>query len=68
MDGKRRFLLAAIAALAVLASADISHAQQEILAMPRLGGYTAASDNSIGAGGVGRPLVSPYTNLPMINV
>jgi hypothetical protein len=64
---KRRFLLTAIASACWLALTGTSQAQQEILAMPRIGGYTVAPDNAIGAGGVGRPLVSPYTNLPLID-
>jgi hypothetical protein len=40
-----------------------SHAQQ-ILASPRMGGYpTGGPPEPIGAGGVGRPAVSPYANL-----
>ncbi len=43
--------------------AGTSHAQQ-ILASPRVGGYpTGGPLDPIGAGGVGRPSVSPYTNL-----
>jgi hypothetical protein len=36
---------------------------QDILAMPRVGGYSSGPDAPIGAGGVGRPAVSPYMNL-----
>jgi hypothetical protein len=45
------------------ALAGTSHAQQ-ILASPRVGGYpTGGQLEPIGAGGVGRPAVSPYVNL-----
>ena len=45
------------------ALAGTSHAQQ-ILASPRIGGYpTGGPPEPIGAGGVGRPAVSPYVNL-----
>jgi hypothetical protein len=49
------------------AAASTVHAQQQILAMPRVGGYAAAADDSLGAGGVGRPSVSPYSNLALID-
>ncbi|HTU25171.1 MAG TPA: hypothetical protein VMF30_07225 [Pirellulales bacterium] len=43
--------------------AQTSHAQQT-LASPRLGGYASNPPlDPIGAGGVGRPSLSPYTNL-----
>ncbi len=45
------------------AAAGTSHAQQ-LLASPRIGGYPVGGQaDPIGAGGVGRPAVSPYTNL-----
>ncbi len=65
MVSNRRFLAATMAAGWILALAGTSQAQQEILAMPRIGGYAAAPDNAIGAGGVGRPMVSPYMNLAL---
>jgi hypothetical protein len=43
--------------------AGTGHAQQ-MLASPRIGGYSPNGPlDPIGAGGVGRPSVSPYTNL-----
>ncbi|HEX4146945.1 MAG TPA: hypothetical protein VHY91_25835 [Pirellulales bacterium] len=43
--------------------AGTSNAQQT-LASPRIGGYpTMGQPEAIGAGGVGRPAVSPYSNL-----
>jgi hypothetical protein len=66
MAGKTRLLIAIAALGWSLGLTETGHAQQ-MLAMPRIGGYSAAPDTTLGAGGVGRPAVSPYTNLPMID-
>jgi hypothetical protein len=60
---KKLFLVVACALCWEAALAATSHAQQ-ILASPRMGGYpTGGPPEPIGAGGVGRPAVSPYVNL-----
>src|SRR5271156_1504817 len=63
MIRKTRLLVVGIALCWGASLAGPGHAQQ-ILASPRLGGYpTGGLPDPIGAGGVGRPAVSPYMNL-----
>ena len=63
MVRKRMLLVLGCALCWGAALAGTSHAQQ-ILASPRMGGYPAGGPpEAIGAGGVGRPAVSPYANL-----
>jgi hypothetical protein len=60
-------ILIAISTFCCLADLAKPGYGQQILAMPRMGGYSATADNTIGAGGVGRPSVSPYANLQMVD-
>jgi hypothetical protein len=59
----KRLLVVGCALYWGAALAGTSNAQQT-LASPRIGGYPAMGQpEAIGAGGVGRPAVSPYSNL-----